>query len=615
MANLATLQSNAKALLNHFYSTRKTAVDPNGPYANRTFALMPTANQSRLQALIDLMQLQGFDVFQASAEFTAGSAIDQLGRQWTNHIIPAGTILIPNRQPLAHLLAAMLEFDPRIPPAALTEERQELLRKGQSRIYDTTAWNLTMMYGLPALTLRMELPETARPYSSASARATGLVAKTQSPVAYVVDGADDRSVTAAARLLERGLQLRVAEKPFKFDNQDFARGSVVVTHLDNRTFAGDLQAILAKTIAELNLSATGIEHGFGEGELPDLGGQYFKRLEPPRIALLGRGRVSSYDYGSLWYVLDHHLGIRHSQVEESDQLDLSRYNVLVIPDRGAPLPTAFASNLKDWVKAGGTLIAIANAASSFIAEKAEFSKARALPDVLGKLGDYELAIFREWLARFGDLPPADRVWTHTASPTLQYPWQKVDGPHPDEKELKQRDTWQKLFMPQGALLASRVDTNHWLTFGCNDMLPVLVGRQPVLMAAEGVEAPIRYGYLTPTGIKSPPVPAPETKTNIAATADKKEPDKKEKKEPPRVGWAALPEGTEMRLRMSGLLWPEATHRLANAAYVTRESLGRGQIILFATPPTFRAAARGATRLFLNAAIYGPGFGAAQPIRP
>ena len=67
--------------------------------------------------------------------------------------------------------------------------------------------------------------------------------------------------------------------------------------------------------------------------------------------------------------------------------------------------------------------------------------------------------------------------------------------------------------------------------------------------------------------------------------------------------------------MSGLLWPEATHRLANSAYVTRESLGRGQIILFATGPTFRAATLGPTRVMLNAMIYGPGFGAAQPIRP
>jgi hypothetical protein len=157
-------------------------------------------------------------------------------------------------------------------------------------------------------------------------------------------------------------------------------------------------------------------------------------------------------------------------------------------------------------------------------------------------------------------------------------------------------------------------------------LPLLVGRHPVLMAAEGVEVPIRYGYLTPAekapppekplsaAAASEPKPKPES-TGDRKDADKKEPDKKDKKEPPRIGWCALPPGVEMHLRMSGLLWPEATHRLANAAWVTRESYGRGQVILFATSPTFRGAMRAETRVFLNAAIYGPGFGATQPIKP
>ena len=117
-------------------------------------------------------------------------------------------------------------------------------------------------------------------------------------------------------------------------------------------------------------------------------------------------------------------------------------------------------------------------------------------------------------------------------------------------------------------------------------------------------------------VQIPPAGSAGTNASTASgSSDKPDADKKEKKEPPRVGWSALPPGTEMHLRMSGLLWPEATHRLANSAYVTREPLGRGQIILFANRPTFRAATLGPARVMLNAMIYGPGYGAAQPIRP
>lgn len=620
MANLKTVQAHGKQLLENFYTIRQRACAPDGPYAKRTFAVLPTANRARLDKFIRLSQLHGFEMFQAGSEFTVASATDQLGRAGKDRKIPAGTLLIPNRQPLGHLVAAALEFDTRIPAKALEDERQEILRNGGSRIYDTTAWNLTMMFGLEALTLPMELPDTAQPYKAADRGETGVVGSVEAPVACVLDGADDLSVTAAARLMERGLQVRAAEKALEFDGQRFARGSVVITGLDNRNFTGDWRAIVNATARELGLRAVAIRSGLGEGDLPDLGGEHFKRLEPPRIALLSRGGSSPLALGEVWFFLDHELGIRHARVNLEGEPDLSRYNVVVVPERfGGPLPGSWTNRLKDWVRAGGTLIAMGNSAGQFAGEKADLSKVRVLPDVLSKLGDYELAVFREWLAREGDLPPADAVWSYKAVPGLKYPWQSVDGAHAEEKELKKRDAWLSLFMPQGALVAARVDAKHWLTFGCEEPLPVLTLGNSVLMAGEGVEVAVRLGYLTKVEAKD----TDSAKTNAAKTdapdktnsSDKPDADKKEKKEPPRVGWSALPLGTEMHLRMSGLLWPEATHRLANSAYVTREPLGRGQIILFATRPTFRAATLGPARMLLNALIYGPGYGAAQPIRP
>jgi hypothetical protein len=639
-ANLTTLQSNSRKLLEHYYQTRQVAVDPNGPYGRRTFAVLPTANRGRWQALVDLLALEGFEVYTAEREFTAPTATDHLGRETKDRRIAAGSLLIPNRQPLGHLLAAMLEFDTRLSPRVLDEERKELLRKGRSRLYDTTAWNVTMMYGLEALTLGMELPPEAKPLTvpAPGAPTIGVTGDAPAPVAYVIDGADDRSVTAAARLLERGVQVRVAEKPFRLDERDFVRGSVVITALDNRGLGDKLRPTVSDAVRESGLTAVAVSTGLGSGDLPDLGGEYFQRLEPPRIALLTRGGISAGDYGSIWFVLDQRVGIRHSHIDESRGSDLSRYNVLVVPEgRGGSSP-GLATNIKEWVRSGGTLIAVGGSTLGLASDRAEFSRVRPLSEVLGRLAEYELAVFREWLGQNGDTPPPDRVWSHQAVPGLKYPWQAVEGPPPEEKELRKRDAWQSLFMPQGAILAARVETNHWLTAGCGEMLPVLASHQPILMAAEGVEAPVRFGYVTAAvkATNAPPTGELKAGSNAEAGAKKDESDKKEgdkqekekekekgkekekekdKKEPPRVGWCALPEGAEMHLRLSGLLWPEASHRLANAAWLTREAYGRGQIILFAGQPTFRAATRGTTRLLLNAMIYGPGFGAAQPVRP
>lgn len=612
LANLRTAQTNARELLQSLRDNRKRALDPAGPYGRRTFAVLPTANASRFRDFAELARWHGFEVFQATSDFTVATATNQLGQEVTATNLPAGTLLIPNRQPLGHLLAAALEFDPHLSARALDEERRELLRLGRSRLYDTTAWNLTMFFGLDALTLPTDLPPGAQPYEPAPAKG-GLTQAAGQPVAYVFDGADDLSVAAAARLLERGVQVRAAEKDCEFDGRRFTRGSAVVTTLDNRTFAGNLAATVDQTARELGVRAVPVASGFGPGDLADLGGQHFQRLEPPRVALLGRGRFDFTDYGSLWHTLDHRLAIRHSHLEDGASVDLGRYNVLIVPNAWSGSNQFSLEAIKEWVRAGGTLIAIGSSVSRFTAEAAGLSRVRPLPDVLGRLADYELTVLREWLGRGSNTVPAELLWAHQPTNKLSYPWQVVEGAHPDEKELKRRDAWQALFMPQGALLAGRVDTNHWLTFGCAEPLPVLADRRSVLMAAEGVEAPIRYGYLTPAS-----QPA-ESSTKEAADAKneaaQKGEDKKEKPEPPRIGWAALPPGTQMHLRQSGLLWPEATHRIANTAYVTRESFGRGQIILFATPPTFRAATRGPMRVFLNAVVYGPGLGASHSIRP
>jgi hypothetical protein len=67
------------------------------------------------------------------------------------------------------------------------------------------------------------------------------------------------------------------------------------------------------------------------------------------------------------------------------------------------------------------------------------------------------------------------------------------------------------------------------------------------------------------------------------------------------------------LRTSGLLWPEARERHANSAWLTVESLGHGQLVLFAATPAFRGYHLATARLLANAVVLGPGLGTDQPL--
>ena len=142
-------------------------------------------------------------------------------------------------------------------------------------------------------------------------------------------------------------------------------------------------------------------------------------------------------------------------------------------------------------------------------------------------------------------------------------------------------------MPSGAFVAGRIDDEHWLTFGTIDTLPVLYSNLPVLMTGGNSEAAVRIGEI----VKSDD----ETYRTI--------------------NWSDMPPNTNLKVKMSGLVWPEASQRIANSAYLTRERVGRGQVILFSGEPNFRGAALGTNRLWLNAVVYGAGLGTSSRIDP
>ena len=157
----------------------------------------------------------------------------------------------------------------------------------------------------------------------------------------------------------------------------------------------------------------------------------------------------------------------------------------------------------------------------------------------------------------------------------------------DSDTLKKRDKWQSLFMPSGAFVSGRIDNKHWLTFGTIDTLPLLYSNFPVLMAGSGSKAVIRVGELTKN-----------TNQDIYKT----------------INWSDIPAGNDLNIRMSGLVWPEASARIANSAYLTQERYGKGQIILFSGEPNFRGSSLGTNRLWLNSVVYGSGLGTSSRIK-
>ena len=581
MINLDTLKNNSKSMYEDYWDGRKYNVSSNSKYSNRSYVVLATNNNGRINALAEKLKAQDIEIYKNDKPISVSNVLKQNGITVSEYTIPSGSMIIPNNQPEAPLVSAILEFDAEIDEEVLIEEKQKRIKNGSSIMYDTTAFNFTMMFGLPAITVPQDLKNNLSNW----APSPETLEINKDAVIWAVDGKDDRSVAFAARLLEQNIQVRIIDKDSTLSGHDLSRGSVAVIAMDNPSF-NNLHEAIKNVATDLDISVVSIESGFGPKELPDWGGRHFRLLKKPQIAILSHSGFSSYDVGVSWWSLDHHLGIRHSQLNSSltGYGDLRRYNTIILPS-GNPDLSDYATNmLMDWVKQGGTLIANNRSTRSIISSDG-MGSVKSLNSSFDKSKSYNIDLMRE-IYSLEDNIDISNANSNKVDTEIIYPWETSDVSYSKE-QLEMRDKWQSTLMPSGAIVSARVDSENWLTFGAEDVVPVLYGNYPILMTGGNSLAALRIGELIPN------------KDSKAKT----------------INWSQIPSGYDLNVRMSGLVWPEASQRIANSAYLTREKVGKGQIILFSGEPNFRGSARGTNRLWLNAVIYGTGLGTNPLVNP
>ncbi|MEE9385763.1 MAG: hypothetical protein V3V08_20325 [Nannocystaceae bacterium] len=279
--------------------------------------------------------------------------------------------------------------------------------------------------------------------------------------------------------------------------------------------------------------------------------------------------------------------------------DLRRYNVTIVPPLRGSLRDVLGGrgeSLAAWVRQGGTLIAIGGAADALASEEVGVSSVRRRRDILDDLEVYRESAGRQRAAEAEIKVDLRALWGERAPAVGPHPSAQASAPREaasggfgsergrgkprrgdgaggegvprsgggGEGALARRDEWLQRFSPSGAILRTQVDTEAWIAFGCKKQLPVMFGRDTVLMARHADQVPVRFSL--------------------------------------------------SGLRLSGLLWPEAAERIELGAYLVTEGVGAGQVILFADSPVFRGFFPATGRLLSNAVAYGPSLGASQPAR-
>lgn len=238
------------------------------------------------------------------------------------------------------------------PKSTLLKVLMEPVNKlSDSVTYDITAWSLPYAFGLQAYatTQRINTP----------AAATAPVAMpSPSDYGYLIPYHSLQSAKTLAALLKAGVKVRVSEKAITLGGRSYEPGSLLVLRTSNAAAWNNIRQQLAgKEVVALTT-------GFME-KGPDLGSANVRVIKAPKVAMLTGAEVSSLNAGEVWNFMDQSLDYPVSLINVGDlnRVNLSSYDVVVLPSGNYRALSDKADKLKEFVRNGGRLIAMGNAVS------------------------------------------------------------------------------------------------------------------------------------------------------------------------------------------------------------------------------------------------------------
>ncbi|MBL8271343.1 M14 family zinc carboxypeptidase [Steroidobacter sp.] len=567
-ANLTTAVAAREQLLLRWWRSRRATRQEDGPQA---WLILPS-DEFKVRSALSLLLLQGIEVERLSHDAEAKDLHSVWQADAFSQVLPAGTLLIRTQQRLAALIRNI--FDLHVPMSAefLQRERRGIELGGKTLLLDATAWSLPLAYGAEMFWSTSVPAGNWQRVDEADPLALPDQAMYIGRYGYLYV---DPSLFATGRLLALGIKVRVATEAFIHAGVSYAAGSLLIRRDDQSV---ELAELLASEQSRGDVRFTPVNAARVE-DGPDLGDPGFVLLSAPAIAILTGACTDAASTGALWHLFDASIGIPVTLlgITRLGTVNLSQYQVLILSDVADPanllavLNAGVSSQLRTWVASGGTLISLGAGTQTLVEAGISSVKARSTvterypPLLLGRgvqamqEGDFLVA------AGAIGLSPADRSEAVTVRPVvgagarafLRGEFAPFEFPDAAPTSPTGADSLRR-FLPRGAYLATRIKPLHWLGFGVPERLPVMFRESDALIADGGVELVGRY-------------------------------------EVPR------------QLALSGLIWPEAVGYIASTAYLVRERLGSGQLVLFAGDPVFRGYSLGTQRLLLNAALLGSVF--------
>ena len=316
-----------------------------GSGAYSTFVFKASSGEERLRALAGHLDQLGITYGTVSESVRGVEGLNYRSGAMERVEAQPGDLVVSTRQPKGVLTRVMLEPDPELP---------------DSVTYDITSWALPYAYGLDAFAIEADMePDKVFP------EATGPVLAAAEPYAWALRWDSPADARLLAMALQAGANARVATEPFVSSGETWPAGTVLFTRAGNEALGDGLESVLREAVESTAVGLVPLASGRVEAG-SDFGSGSVRFISAPRVVVATGEGVSSSSAGEIWHWFEQTLGYLVTMVNADDlgRLDLGEYDVLVLPS-GSFRGLVSGDGLMDWIRAGGRVVAVDGALSSF----------------------------------------------------------------------------------------------------------------------------------------------------------------------------------------------------------------------------------------------------------
>lgn len=560
IAALSTIEHTARnreALLRYFYDYRRTAIEEGEREQVKEYIITPGDDPNRAARLAAWLMASGIEVKRADAPFSNPKTRDYYDETLQPRQFPAGSFIVSLAQPAKRLAKTLMDKRTEQDKEFIDEQRERNRKRQPEEFYDVTAWSLPLIFDVPCY-MAEQASSGSFTVLKESPKPQGRMVGGRASLAYLIPWGTQSAASALADLFRQDIRVHSSDKPYKQNGVRFPAGSLIVKTRDN---PADLFERLQRLASEHGVYIHSTDSAWVE-EGPNFGSANVKFLTKPRIALAYNAPTSPNSAGWVRYLIEQRYGypVTTIRAEQLRSADLSRYNVIILPDTFSGYGNVLSdvSKLREWMINGGTLVSFANATAWLAEDRVGLlptkrerrdkgdvkSDSRPATDTPGPVKSE---------SRGGDRAqqtnrPADAAGSAAAKEAIS---ERVD------KALEPRDEWPS--QTPGAIVRVSIDPNHWLGFGYRETTNVLVDSNRIF-------TPLRL----------------DQGVNVARY---------------------LPAD---RMHLSGLIWDDARKQLPEKAYLMYVRYGRGHLVAFAEDPGYRAFLEGLNVMLFNALFLGPG---------